>query len=257
MSERDDIIKHVKALGWTVTHSAAERTEWRNPHGARYLEPTSVTTNILKARLRKLGLVWPPVKEEPTLAKQPPYVPPADAVLINLKPTPGEDEFHRDWEAERAGDLLVEFASILQNVEQRRKLGAAIGELVDKACHEVQSAVVTLEELINETADSVGTLRTSYGDTIPGLRRDVKELKERQVAIDYDEIKRIIASAVSVATLELRSEFDKELARREAEYLELFAAAEKRINAIQSEVETAAVKERPLDAIRRRLNGEA
>lgn len=61
----------------------------------------------------------------------------------------------------------------------------------------LQSAVVALEDLLNEVADSVKRFRDSYQETIPGLRRDVQLLKERGTKVS--DLEALIESRLSQA----------------------------------------------------------
>lgn len=273
-SSVDDLRKLAEKQGWTVTPTNNNHLRWCPADKSQPVTITSQTPGPsrraflnTRAQLVRAGLQ---LEEETPVAKQPSQNravvdhsnAPFDAIHTGVRngnpPTsPERQQLLREKGSEAAYDVLKELAPELELESKVEKLVQLyVKKEVTPPLTLLSAAVGTLEELVGEVADQLKQFRDSYHETIPGVRRDIKQLQERpQVSVDgiIDAVKEYI----SAEQLKTRSSIDKQLAAFQAELLdEVVQLIDQSERKLVAQIQSAQATVDPLTALRKRLGGQ-
>lgn len=254
-----------KKDGWAVESGSAATVVWTAPNGRSVRtgrEANGSEFTAARHNLEMAGLIIPgrrprnlsqvvdlaPKTEEETVAKQAP--PKTEPVAVELN---WEDPKLSIREGAHEAHQAVS-ATFEDLARQDRLLRRVVDELAPRIGEREEvifGAITTVEDLVNEVADSLKRHRDSYQDTVPVLRRDIAQLKEAFAALPTEQqIRGWIGEALNQQLVALEHLVKQRINDAAAEYLEVVEATEERLEA---KIAAAQAKADPLGAIRRRL----
>lgn len=262
--------------GWTVSKGTASTVTWTTPGGRRVLTGQHAEgTDFAQARhqLELAGLIipgrrprdmsqvidlTPKTEKEAEVAKQAPRPAPAlNKVSLNWNDEmPGLDPDAHQAAGEVA-EIVRENAFVSRLLDKLTTIVRQVtAEMLETDVKPVQGGVLALEAMVNELADQFKLFRDHEQDVLPGLRRDVRDLKERPL-VDAKAITDAIGPYVAGELLKQRVAFDRDLAalknELEGELLSELSDLETRL---VEKIQNAAAAVDPLTALKNRLAGK-